>query len=122
MKQNEKEFTGQASMIGTKKLVYTAGRKQQSSNCKTITKIENRKKILSEKTLCFNCTGVKHRAAECPSKRTCQTCKRKHHLSLCKQSSTMMVSTEGLVEYPVVVVKVNNIICRALLYVVLCAI
>ena len=109
-------------MVGTKKLVYTAGRKQESSNCKTITKIENGKKILSEKTLCFNCTGVKHRAVEYPSKRTCQICKGKHYLSLCKQSSKMMVSTEGFVEYPVVVVKVNNIICRTLLYVMPCAI
>ena len=79
------------------------------------TKVEDHKKILSEKKLCFNCIGVKHRVVECRSKRTCQTCKGKHHLSLCRQSSTMMVATEGSVIYYVVVAKVNNINCRALL-------
>ena len=40
--------------------------------------------------------------------------KSKHHLSLCKQSSTMMIATEGTVVYPVVVIKINNNTCRAL--------
>ena len=55
---------------------------------------------------------MKHRAGECCSKRTC---KGKHYSSLCKQSNTMMVATERSVICPVVVVKVNNITCRALL-------
>ena len=58
---------------------------------------------------------MKYRAAECRSKGTCETCKGKHHSSLCKKSSTTMVATEGSVIYPVVVVRVNNITCRALL-------
>ena len=64
---------------------------------------------------CFNCTGIKHRAADCCSKRTCQTCKNKYHSWICSQLNPMMVATEGSVIYPVVVVKVNNILCRALL-------
>ena len=39
------------------------------SNCKTITKVEDRKKTLNEKSLCFNCTWVKHRAAVCYRKK-----------------------------------------------------
>ena len=31
----------------------------KSSDCKTINKVEDGKKILSQKRLCFNCTGVK---------------------------------------------------------------
>ena len=58
---------------------------------------------------------MEHGAAKCRSKRTCQICKGKHHPTLCKESSTMMVVTVGLVVYPLVVVKVNNIICIALL-------
>ena len=65
--------------------------------------------------LCFNCTGVKHRAAGCPSKRTCQTCTGKHQSLLCQQSCTMMVATGGSVTYLVVVAKVSNISCKALL-------
>ena len=87
----------------------------KSTDCKTFTKVEDDKRISSEKKLCFNCTGVKHRAANCRSKRTCQTCKNKHHSSICSQSNPMMAATEGSVIYPVVVVKVNNILCRALL-------
>ena len=87
---------------------------RKPNDCKTITKIGNVNKILCEKRLCFNCNRVKHRAAECRIKRTCQAYKRKHQLSLWKQSSTMMVSTEGSVIYPIVVFKVNNITCRGL--------
>ena len=57
---------------------------------------------------------MKHRATEFRCKRTCQTCKSKH-LRLYKQSSAMMEATEESVLYPVVVVKENNIISRALL-------
>ena len=56
------------------------------------------------KKLCFNYVGLKHRAAEYHSKRTFQACKGKHLLLLCKQSNTMIVSNEGSVRYPVVLV------------------
>ena len=98
-----------------KACLYCSNEDHKSSDCKIIAKAEVHKEILSEKKLCFNCIGVKHRVAECRSKRTCQTCKGKHHWSLCRQLSTMMVATEGSVIYYVVVVKVNNITCRALL-------
>ena len=71
--------------------------------------------FLSEKKLCFNRTGVKHKAADCRSKQTCQTCENKHHSSIGSQLTPMMVAIEGSVIYLAVVVKVNNIFCRALL-------
>ena len=98
-----------------KPCVYCSKKYHKSIDCKTITKVEDRKNILCEKMLCFNCTGVKHRAAGCPSKRTCQTCKGNHHSLLCKQSSTVMVPTDGSVIYLVVVAKVSNISCKLLL-------
>ena len=97
-------------MTGNQKLVYTVASDWRycgshiSSDCKTITKVEDRKKILNEKRLCFKTTGVECRADECRSKRTCQTCKGKHHSALYKQSNTMMVAIEVSVEYHVVVV------------------
>ena len=102
-------------MWNPKACVYCNKKDQKSTNCKTVTKVEDRKRILSEKKLCFNYTGVKHRAADCRSKRACQTCKNKHHSSICSQLKPMMVATEGSVIYPVVVVKVNNMFCRAFL-------
>ena len=35
------------------------------SECKTVAKVSERRLILSQKRLCFNCTGSKHRASEC---------------------------------------------------------
>ena len=36
-------------------------------------------------------------------------------MSLCKESNTVTAATKGSVIYPVVVVKVKNIICKALI-------
>ena len=62
----------------------------------------------------FNCAGSEHRASECKSEISRQICQRKHHTSRCDKNSQIMV-TQSLVFHPVVVVKVNNIICRVLL-------
>ena len=97
-------------MIGTQNSCLCCSKKgHKSSACKTIAKVGNSKKTQSAKRVCFNCTGVKQRPAERRSKRTCQTCTGKHHSSLCKQSSTMMLATEGSVIYSVATVKVSNI-------------
>ena len=84
---------------------------------KTVTE---RRKILSDKKLCFNSTGAKHRAAECRSAKTCLKCNNKHHTSICgkladNKSEPMLVTTEANVTYPVVIIKVNGVKCRALL-------
>ena len=79
-----------------------------------------RRKILSHKKLCFNCRGAKHRAAECRSVKTCLKCKNKHHTSICDKladckSEPMLVTTETNATYPVAIIKVNGVKCRALL-------
>ena len=81
--------------------------------------IGERKRILSEKKLCFNCTAQQHRANQCNSKRTCTICKRKHHTSICdkqdESKTLLLAASDKMVVYPVVVVKVEGISCRALL-------
>ena len=79
--------------------------------------VAQRKKYLSEKRLCFNCTGTRHRAADCRIVRSCQKCNGRHHTSICdRDSQQMLLATgEGAVIYPVVVVDVHGIKCRALL-------
>ena len=79
-----------------------------------------RRKILSDKKLCFNYTGAKHRATECRSAKTCLKCKSKHHTSICDKlvdriSETMLVTTKTNETYLVAIIKVNGVKCRALL-------
>ena len=64
----------------------------------------------------------KHRASECASKTSCQHCKRRHHSSICKQrdqstGKAKKLLTDGAAEgvFPVIVVKVNGVMCRALI-------
>ena len=100
--------------------VYCEKPDHRSSDCKTAKTVTERRKILSDKKLCFNCTGTKHRAAECRSAKTCLKCKSKHHTSICdkladSKSEPMLVTTEANVTYPVAIIKVNGVKCRALL-------
>ena len=48
---------------------------------------------LSEKKLCFNCTGSKRKALECRNTKTYQFCNEKHHTSICKKGSNMLLTT-----------------------------
>lgn len=101
--------------------VYCDSLEHKSAECDQIKGVAERKIHLSTKKLCFNCTGSKHRAAECRSKFKCQRCNGKHHTSICDQEKQQIMlandegKTDGTVTYPVVVVKVNGVKCRALL-------
>ncbi len=79
--------------------------------------ISERKDQLKKKRLCFNCTGPNHRASECRIKTGCLKCKNRHHTSICEEKPelALLASEEQGVIYPVVIVKVNGIKCRALL-------
>ena len=104
--------TRQVRIYGNQNLACISTRK--TTNLQIVRQLQ-KMRILSGKRLCLNCTGVKHRADDCRGKRTCQTCKNKHHSSICSQSNPIMVVTGESVIYPVVVDKVNNILCRVLL-------
>ena len=100
--------------------VYCEKPDHRSSDYKSAKTVTERRKILSDKKLCFNCTGAKPRAAECRSAKTCLKCKNKHHTSICdkladSKSEPMSVTTEINVNYPVAIIKVNGAECRTLL-------
>ena len=107
--------------------VYCEEAGHRSTECKKVVAIADRRKILGDKQLCFNCTGQRHKAADCRSQQGCQYCKRRHHSSICskktsdqasgaKEGEQMLVAKgESKVIYPVVVVKVEGITCRELL-------
>ena len=109
--------------------VYCEDKDHKSSECLKVKTVSERRQILAKRHLCFNCTKENHRAAECPSKRSCQQCDRRHHTSICERTEkpggdtggddnskklyTTNQSSEGV--FPVVNVRVNGIECRALI-------
>ena len=98
--------------------VYCENNSHRSVECTKVVDVGERKKILSIKRRCFNCTGEKHRASECKSKIQCYKCKRKHHTSICDKAEpnpAMCQPNQSSVIYPVVVIEVEGIKCRALL-------
>ena len=97
-----------------KPCVYCNVNNHKSNECEKVKGIQELKKIPSEKKSCFNCASSDHRAPECKSRISRQICQRKHHTSVCDKNSYIMV-TKSLVIHPVVLLKVNKIICRALL-------
>ena len=90
-------------------------------DCEKVKFVSDRRKMLSGKRLCFNCTGTKLRAADCCSNRKSLLCKCKHHTSICKKlseetSEQMLASNESSEICPVAIKKIlNGIKCRALL-------
>ena len=107
---------------GGNQCVYRDNDNHKSVNCTVVTGTDERHKMLAEKKLCFNCTGARHHAGECKSKLRCQICRRKHHTSICHKQDhevdPLLVATgisTARVTYPVVVVEVEGIKCRALL-------
>lgn len=97
--------------------VYCTSTSHKSVYCDKIASVGDSKKHLSERRLCFNSTGTRHRAADCRITRSCQKCNGRHHTSICdKEPQQLLLTTfEDEVIYPVVVVNVNEITCRALL-------
>ena len=98
---------------------YCDSERHKPINCQRVTSPEARKQLISKKRLCFNCLGANHRASECKSQKGCSKCGARHHSSICNKSreptdQTMLTSETRHVTYPVVVVKVNGVKCRAL--------
>ena len=79
--------------------------------------ISNEKSSVRQK-LCFNCTGEKHRVSECKNEQARIICNRKRHTSIFDKDKCLLLTTnenKALLAYPVVSIKVDRIICIALL-------
>ena len=112
-----------------RRCVYCNEISHVSVNCPNVVTSEDRKKYLSERRLCFSCTGAEHRASECRSRSSCSKCKRRHHTSICDvpgENGPPTVRTKDKllntatnankpVVYPVVTADVNGVKCRALI-------
>ena len=92
----------------------------KSVGCNEVSSISERRKVIFAKRLCYNCLKPDHRVAECKS-RNCSVCQKRHHTSLCElktkgdRKDQLLCSKEAAVVYPVVMVEVNGVKCRALL-------
>ena len=100
--------------------VYCDKPDHKSIDCGSVTKPGERRQILQRKRLCFNCTGSGQRASQCKSRSKCRVCDGKHHSSICEKppKENLMTTNQGNeqhVVYPVVVVDVHGVKCRALL-------
>ena len=115
----DKSFQAQQKDQQVRVCVYCEKPDHSSVDCKTVASIDARKRLLSNKRLCFNCTGTRHKAAECKSRALCQCCQRRHHTSICDRLSEQLMTATSVgktaVIYPAVVVMVQGVKCRALL-------
>ena len=68
--------------------VYCDSSDHKANDCQKVTTVADRKQILANKHLCFNCALGSHQAAKCQSKNSCQKCGKRHHTSICDKSST----------------------------------
>ena len=102
--------------------VYCESGEHKGVECNKVTTTVERKQILARKKLCFNCAIGTHRAAKCQSKSSCQVCQKRHHTSICDKSEfdgtkKVVLTPSGVGEgvFPVVLLKVDGIITRALI-------
>ena len=98
--------------------VYCDGEHHRSSECDKVSTPEERKAFLANNKLCFNCAAGQHNAISCPSKLSCRVCRKRHHTSLCVESSEPSLTTNivgSSVVHPVVIVEVGGQKFRALL-------
>ena len=99
--------------------VYCERGDHVSPACTHLTTLDERKKFLAQKGMCFNCTGTKHRAADCNSRSRYQKCGKRHHTSICTQGDQLLTAAAAgnkeRVVFPIVKKDVEGILCRALL-------
>ena len=119
-RQSLRAFNTRQQGVKPRTCVYYEETSHKRADCPRVSTLDERKKILEEKKLCFNCTGPRHRAADCVSKMSCELCSRRHHTSICndqllKGESVMSSRGDDRVVYPAAVVKIGGIECRALL-------
>ena len=95
------------------------GEDHKAAECTKVTDVSGRRQILLNKRLCFNCTTGNHRK---PSR-----CHKRRHTSICdtpRQETNQPTPTRGIALttnqigeglFPVIVIEVNGIKCRALI-------
>ena len=79
--KHDKNFHTQQKSSQARKCAYCDSEQHKASECTSVTSIPERKKILSSKKACFNCTRRGHQATKCRSQ-NCFNCGGRHHSSI----------------------------------------
>ena len=78
-----------------------------------------RQKIVATKKHCYNCLGEEYRATVCKNKKSCKNCNVRYHTLICekgnRKSTPTLTTQDKQVIHPMVILKVSEIKCRALL-------
>ena len=86
---NTRQYSPQSSSKRPANCIYC--KKQHSPNsCDVVTNTQDRLAIIKRNNLCFNCLAH-HKVSQCNSKFRCRHCKRKHHTSICTDSTQSSV-------------------------------
>ena len=115
-----RQETGNQSRASAGASLCCCSQQRKAINCDNVQSIEERKKIIADKRLCFDFTGAKHRASDCKSRNTCRICDGKHHTLICdkkeRQESGMTANLIGdsSVIHPIVVITMGGYKFRAL--------
>ncbi|XP_063416451.1 uncharacterized protein LOC134698089 [Mytilus trossulus] len=93
--ESESEYTPTSAFIASTNRNYDSKNRNLTSKpciycndihaptaCMKVKNLDDRKRTIKEKQLCFNCLGS-HRIAHCKSKKTCKNCSKRHHTSIC---------------------------------------
>jgi hypothetical protein len=67
-----------------------------ASQCTAVSSIEERKRIVQQKRLCFDCLSAKHTRNNCNSRNVCRICRRPHHTSLHDSSRPASVAATSV--------------------------
>ena len=117
--RRDNSFQTKQSEWKRKQCVYCEDLDHKSSDCRKVKDVAERREVLRKKRRCFKCTGGNHLAAECRVRTGCFNCGANHYSSICNMKSgeqqVLLTTAEQGIVYPVVVVKVNGVKCRALL-------
>lgn len=70
-KKNPAYQTKDESAKAARVCVYYNGEDHRSAECGKFPSISQRRRILSDKKLCFNCTGTRHQAQDFRNKNAC---------------------------------------------------
>ena len=123
IKKREKLYHVNRPRLNPRGCTYCDDNEHKANECTKVTSTTARKQILSKKRLCFNCAAGNHKASDCPSKASCRKCDKRHHTSICDKSDgenpkkdvAMTTCQKSEAIFPIVVVEVNGIKCRALI-------
>ena len=123
-----KVFHARRNDFKSRDCIYCGDDSHKAMECIKISNVQERKQILLKKRLCFNCAIGSHRAADCSSKTSCKHCHKRHHSSICDASKWKKEANQDTKEilgvssdqsgecvFPVIVIKVNGVKCRALI-------